>query len=73
MKLWDRSQERDQWRTFEQIVYNQAPQIQERIVKGCGGSGPDRSKSRCASGTVMPSTDHPNSSEDRGGSTSAVL
>ena len=30
-------------------------------------------KSRRASGTVTPSTDHPDSSEDSGGSTSVVL
>ena len=69
VKLWDRSQERDLWRTVAQIVYNQAPQIQERIVKGCGGSGPNHPKSRCASGTVMPSTDHRDRSENSGGST----
>ena len=28
VKLWDRSQERDQWRIVEHIVYNQDPQIQ---------------------------------------------
>ena len=61
MKMWDRSQ------------YNQVPQIQERIVKGCGRSGQNDPKSRCASGTVMPSTDHPDSSEDSGDSTSVVL
>ena len=52
VKLWDRSQECDQWRIVEQIVYNQVPQIQEQ---------------------VMPSTDHPDSSENSGGSTSVVL
>ena len=72
MKLWDRSQECDKWRIVEQIVYNQAPQIQERIVKGSGRSGPNHPKSRCASGTVMPSTDHPDSSENSEGSTSVV-
>ena len=44
MKLSDRSQERDSLRTVEQIVYNQVPQIQERIVKGCGRSGPNHPK-----------------------------
>ena len=73
MKSWDRSQEHDQWRTVEQIVYNQTPQIQEQVVKGCGRSGTDHPKSRCASVIVMPSTDHPDSSENSGGSTSVVL
>ena len=53
------------WCTVEQIVYNQVPQIQERIVKSYGRSGPNHPKSRCASGIVMPSADHP----DSGGST----
>ena len=72
VQLWDRSQERDKWRIVEQIVYNQTPQIQERVVKGCGRSGPNHPKSRCASGIVMPSTDHPDSSENSRGSTSVV-
>ena len=57
-------------RTVEQIVYNQVPQIQEQ---DCGRSGPDHPKSRCAGCTVMPSTDHPESSEDSKGSSSVVL
>ena len=32
VKLWDRSQGCDQWRTVEQIVYNQVPLIQEQVV-----------------------------------------
>ena len=72
MKLWDRSPECDEWRIVEQIVYNQVPQIQEQVVKGCDRSGPSHPKSRCASGIVMPSTDHPDSSENSGGSTSVV-
>ena len=32
VKLWDRSQECDSWRTVEQIVYNQVPQFQEQVV-----------------------------------------
>ena len=35
VKLWDRSQERDWWRTVEQFVCNQVPQIQEQDVEGC--------------------------------------
>ena len=31
-------------------------------MKGCGRSGPNHPKSRCATGTVMPSNDHPDSS-----------
>ena len=73
VKLLDRSHERDYWRTVEQIVHNQVLQIQERIVKGCGRTGPHHPKSRCASGTLMPSTNHPDSSEDSGGSTCVVL
>ena len=69
MKLWDRSQECDQWRIVEQIVYNQVPQIQEQVVIEVVQIIP---KSRCASGIVMPCTDHPDSSENIGGSTSVV-
>ena len=33
-------------------------------MKGCGRSGPNHPKSRGASGTMMPSTDHPDSSQN---------
>ena len=42
-------------------------------MKGCDRSGPDHLNSRCVSGAVMPSTVHPDSSEDSGGSTSVAL
>ena len=41
-------------------------------MKRCGRSGPNHHKSRRASSTVMPSTDHPDSSENSGGPTSVV-
>ena len=73
VKLWDRSQERDYWRTVEQIVQ---PSPSDSGAD-CGRLWLKWSKSSqelmCQWYCDVPSTDHPDSSEDSGGSTSVAL
>ena len=69
-------QERVQQRTVEQIVDVAVPQVVKEIVEvvqiipsGASLDAYQRPNRLCASGEATPSTDHPDSSEDSGGST----
>ena len=67
----DIAHEADCRSTVPQVVKGMVEQ--ERMQKHIGDApGQDRQYCGCTSGNVTPSTDHPDSSEDCGGSTNAI-
>ena len=69
--VFDKVHEADCRRPEPQVVKGMVEQ--KRMQKHIGGAtGQDRQDCGCTSGNVTPSTDHPDISEDCGGSTNTI-